>query len=197
MISLSGEHTGLVRTSFGGKVLAVIRDEKQVLGACLPTSLKLLRKKGFSFQVINVGQDWRRPKIEIDNAARSEVKSSFLKQIQPLYKVAQGSPIQTCSKGILSNSVWTYLQSSTPQSEYDVYCPRHRCSSRLEDAACWWPWTTVTKYIHKPNHLFGLSLPLSCPLCNAEGPCLYLSVSSGGLPPSRSILLALGHFFSF
>ena len=57
MISLSGEHTGLVRTSFGGKVLAVIRDEKQVLGACLPTSLKLLRKKGFSFQVINVGQD--------------------------------------------------------------------------------------------------------------------------------------------
>ena len=172
MISLSGEHTGLVRTSFGGKVLAVIRDEKQVFGACLPTLLKLLRKTGFSFQVINVGQDWRRPKIEIDNAARSEVKSSFLKQIQPLYKVAQGSPIQTCSKGILSNSVWTYLQSSTPQSEYDVYCPRHRCSSRLEDAAWWWPWTTITKYIYisPVNHFRLLPLPL-CSFYAVAWPC--------------------------
>ena len=79
------------------------------------------------------------------------------------------------------------------RSEYDVYCPiRHRYSSRLEDAACWWPWTTVTKYIHKPNHLFGLSLPLSCPFCDVECPCLQPSVLSGKLPPSRLLLRAQG-----
>ena len=42
-------------------------------------------------------------------------------------------------------SAWSILspcQKST--SEHDVYCPfRRRYSSRLEDAACWWPWTTA------------------------------------------------------
>ena len=55
---------------------------------------------------------------------------------------------------------------------------RHRYSSRLEGAACWWPWTTIliNEYVQKLNYSLDHSLPQLSPFhCFA---CSLLSPSA-------------------